>query len=79
MYSTTAPLAMFMLWLSMFRGDLFEASQPVVFYLEGVVNSSLSDSVLLEGMDIVKMLTATDPFEALFLALEETVGRQNDD
>jgi hypothetical protein len=61
-YSTDTPLAFLMGWLSLFRTSFFEDQQPIGFYLQNMVNSSLKEMTLFE--------THT-PVEELMRAIEE--------
>jgi hypothetical protein len=48
-YETTAFLALFMLWLSLFRVSFFADQNPLAFYVEQIVNESLSDFTLAQN------------------------------
>jgi len=48
-YETTAFLAFFLMWLSTFRSTFYGARSALPYYLEAVVNDSMSDIVLAQS------------------------------
>ncbi|MEB2848194.1 DUF6602 domain-containing protein [Endobacterium cereale] len=47
-YKTDVPLALFLAWISTFRGSFFEDQHPIGFYIQEVLNKSIAETVLYE-------------------------------
>ncbi|WP_318764556.1 DUF6602 domain-containing protein [Agrobacterium fabrum] len=47
-YKTDVPLALFLAWISTFRGSFFEDQHPIGFYIQEVLNESMAETVVYE-------------------------------
>lgn len=45
-YKTDVPLALFLAWISTFRGSFFEDQHPIGFYIQEVLNESMAETVV---------------------------------
>jgi hypothetical protein len=67
-YKTDVSLALFIAWISTFRGSFFEDQHPIGFYIQEVLNERMQETVLYENDDQAEDVLKKFPTLGMFAA-----------
>ncbi|WP_421445823.1 DUF6602 domain-containing protein [Agrobacterium tumefaciens] len=79
-YKTDVSLALFLAWISTFRGSFFEDQHPIGFYIQEVLNESMAETVVYEDArsteEISKKFETLGIFKATMEGLRSAYPRK---